>query len=279
MTDTQSTPAAATGAWPQAAGQQALLRERGEALEERQAAVRLLEAEQQEAAAAAHDCQQEAAALRLSLRLEGGEKEEALEQLQVGGVALGPRCRSLVHHRNHHHQIPTSSPTCSPHTHVHISSALLPYIITTCVQEVQAELAGLRLDHGVLAARMRCIEGSEEACRAQDLGQLEQLVGTIEAAVPKLRWAALLSPGEHSKAFCQYSQGHMPCQCLDLSPPSPTATMCHTQRHQEHRDRAAHRGGPQRAGGLRRQPADLRHLLGQPAGYLPQLRPPHLQAS
>lgn len=69
---------------PQAAAQQALLRERASELEAQQAAAAQLEAGLQEAAAAVDAAQQEAAALRLSLRLATAERTEALEELQVG---------------------------------------------------------------------------------------------------------------------------------------------------------------------------------------------------
>ena len=77
----------------QAAVQQALLRDRTSSLEEQRAAAFLLETELQEAAAVADACQQEAAALRLSLRLESRDKTKALEQLQASleaGKQLAP---------------------------------------------------------------------------------------------------------------------------------------------------------------------------------------------
>lgn len=53
------------------------------------------------------------------------------------------------------------------HAGVAACSHLMSYLHPICFhsQAAHADLAGLRMEHGVLASRMRCIEGSEDACR------------------------------------------------------------------------------------------------------------------
>lgn len=150
---------------PQAAALQALLRQRAVELEAQHAAAAQLEGSLHAAATEADAAQQEAAALRLSLRLTTAEHEEVQAELQVGmhgheAVLEGPKCLGSA-------AAAAVRYGCRPLTcMVHYRLAeLLTRHPPRLPQRAHGELEQLQGEHSVLIGRMRCIEGSEQACR------------------------------------------------------------------------------------------------------------------